>query len=76
MTTQKFIDENKTSTFKKGDKVIMKGCYEATLDEYKDKVWTCYTDSYICKSKEENVFLEGFSGCFSVEFLERLIKRL
>ena len=40
MTTQNLIEENKTSTLKKGDKVIMHGCYEATFEKYKDKVWT------------------------------------
>ena len=69
MTTQDYIDKNSTSTFKKGDKVIMDGCYESSLPEYKDKVWTCKTDSFLDKAKQEVVFLEGFSGYFSAQYL-------
>ena len=70
MTTQNFIDENKTATFKKGDKVIMDGCYEATFEKNKGKIWTCQTDSYLDMSKQEVVFLEGFSGCFAAKYLK------
>lgn len=72
MTTDSFINKNKTPSLKKGDKVIMHGCYEATFEEYRDKVWTCQTDSYITKGnlKLEVVFLEGFSGCFAVQYLK------
>lgn len=59
----------KTPTFKKGEKVIMHTCYESTLDKYKGKVWTCKTDSYLDKAKQDVVFLEGFCGCFSSEYL-------
>ena len=34
----------------------------------KDKIWTCQTDSFLSKGKEEVVFLDGFSGYFAVEF--------
>ena len=74
MTTQKFIDENKTETFKKGDKVIMHTCHEATLPQYENKEWICQTDSYVRKSSYENqelVFLEGFSGCFAAQYLKK-----
>lgn len=73
MTTENFINENKTGTFKKGDKVVMHGCYEATFEKYRNKVWVCQTDSYLRKSPYENqelVFLEGFSGCFAVQYLK------
>lgn len=70
MTTDSFINKNKTSTLKKGDKVLMHGCYEATFEEYRGKVWTCQTDSYISKSNLEVVFLDGFSGCFAVQYLK------
>ena len=73
MTTQNFIDENKTATLKKGDKVIMHGCYEATFEKYKYKVWTCQTDSYTDRAKQEVVFLDGFSGCFAVQYLKPVI---
>ncbi len=70
MTKQKIIDENKTLKFKEGNKVIMHGCYESTFEKYKNKVWTCRTDSYIDKSGEEVVFLNGFSGCFAAIYLK------
>ena len=70
MTTDKYIDENKTETFKKGDKVIMHSCHESTFEEYKDKVWICETSSFLDKAKEEVVFLEDFSGYFISKFLQ------
>ena len=73
MITNKYIIENKTATLKKGDKVVMHSCYEANLPEYKGKVWTCQTDSYLDKSNEELIFLEGFSGCFFVKYLQQVI---
>lgn len=68
MTTQDYIDQNKTSSFQKGDKVVMYNCFEA--DHYKDKEWTCLTDSYMSKSDVHVVHLEGFSGAFAVEYLK------
>ena len=35
MTTDTYINENKTATFKKGDKVEMFNCYEATFEKKK-----------------------------------------
>lgn len=70
MTTQKFVDDNKTKTLKKGDKVIMHTCWEASFPQNKDKVWTCQTDSYLDNAKQDVVFLEGFSGCFSAQYLK------
>lgn len=67
MTTDKYILENKTQTFKKGDKVVMHTCGEAIY--YKGKIWTCLTDSFLDKGKQEVVFLEDFSGYFSANFL-------
>ncbi|MCT3835911.1 hypothetical protein HZQ12_17660 [Elizabethkingia anophelis] len=55
--------------FKKGDQVVMHSCYESELEEYKGKIWTIREDSYIDKSGQECVFLEGFSGCFLCEYL-------
>lgn len=72
MTTDKYITENITETFKKGDKVLMHTCYEATLEIYKDRIWTCQTDSFLSRGKQDCVFLEGFSGCFSAEFLKNI----
>ena len=70
MTTEAYIQENKTATFKKGDKVIMHTCHESTLEKYKGKIWTCLTDSFLARDKSEVVFLENFSGYFSAEFLK------
>lgn len=73
MTTEKNIQERKTTTLKKGDKVVMHTCMEANF--YKDRVWTCKTDSYKKESGTEVVFLEGFRGCFSVDFLKKAINK-
>lgn len=70
MTTDKYINENKTETFKKGNKVIMHSCHESTLEEYKDKIWICETPSFLDKAKQEVVFLEDFSGYFLSKYLK------
>lgn len=73
MTGDSYINENRTETFKKGDKVVMHTCYESTIEKYKDKTWVCKTDSYIDRGGQEVVFLEDFSGCFSVNYLQKII---
>ena len=70
MVTDNYINQNKTETFKKGDKVIMHSCHEATFEEYKDKVWICATSSFLDKAKQELIFLEDFSGAFFTKFLQ------
>ena len=72
MTGNDYINQNRTETFKAGDKVVMHTCCEARLPKYKDKLWTCQTDSFLSKGKEEVVFLEDFSGYFAAEFLQRV----
>lgn len=72
MTTDTYIQENKTETFKKGDKVVMHTCHEATF--YKDKIWTCQTDSFLDRGKQEVVFIEDFSGYFSAQYLKKIKK--
>lgn len=72
MTTDKYIQENKTQTFKKFDRVVMHNCHEATLEENKYKVWLCETDSFLAKGNDEVVFLKGFSGSFLVKCLKKL----
>ena len=57
--------------YKKGDIVVMHTCYESTMPEYKGKLWTCTTDSYMANGNEL-VFLEGFSGCFDCDFLKKV----
>jgi hypothetical protein len=71
MTTDNYINENKTSTFKKGDSVIMKDCSEEPF--YKGRIWLCQTDSYLNRALEEVVFLEGFSGCFLAKYLKIVV---
>ena len=68
MTTDTYINENKTETFKKGDKVVMHTCGEASF--YKGKIWICQTDSFLDRGKQEVVFLENFSGYFSAKYLQ------
>lgn len=67
MITDKYILEHKTSTLKKGDKVVMKNCIEAEYE--KNKIYTCITDSFVDKSNTEVVFLDGFSGSFLTKYL-------
>ncbi len=55
--------------FKKGDNVVMHSCHEATLEQYKGKIWECLTDSSKNKGGTETVFLIGFSGAFFCEYL-------
>lgn len=70
MPTDSYINENKTATFKKGDKVVMHSCGEDNFSKYKGKILTCQTDSYVDRVKQEVVFLKGFSGCFSTKYLQ------
>lgn len=62
----------KLKNFKDGDKVVMHTCLEATFEKNKDKVWTCQGDSFIARSGVEVVFLEGYRGYFSAEFLRKV----
>jgi hypothetical protein len=70
MTTDKYIQENKTETFKKGDKLVIHTCGEASF--YKGKIWTCQTDSFLDRGKQEVVFLKDFSGYFSTQYLTKV----
>lgn len=56
--------------FKTGDQVVMHSCHEADLPQYKGKIWTCRSDSYIAKCGDEVVFLDGFSGYFMADYLQ------
>ncbi|WP_203226297.1 hypothetical protein [Clostridium ihumii] len=58
---------------KQGDKVVMHTCIEAK--KYNGKIWTCKTDEYTTGEgvyKQNLVFLEGFSGCFTTEYLQKV----
>lgn len=54
--------------FKKGNTVVMHSCGEA--EHYAGKLWTCTGDSFLSSSKEEVVFLDGFSGSFLTKYLQ------
>jgi len=70
MTTDEYIAQNKTETFKKGDTVVMHSCGEADFPQYKGQVWTCLTDSYSDRGGQDCVFLEGFCGSFISKYLQ------
>lgn len=58
---------------KKGDQVVMHSCGEA--EHYNGKVWTCERDEFSRGKgmfKQNLVFLEGFSGTFLTEYLQRV----
>lgn len=74
-------DENQVSKYreveplKKGDRVVMHTCIEARNTKYYGKVWTCKTDEYSTGEgayKQNLVFLEGFSGCFLTDYLQKV----
>jgi len=59
------------SKLKKGDKVVMHTCMEHDNPKYYGKVWTCKSDAFRHKGHDYcSIFLEGFSGSFSTEFLQ------
>ncbi|UDF17578.1 hypothetical protein LG951_05150 [Bacillus pumilus] len=53
---------------KKGDLVVMHSCIEAVLSE--GRVWKCAADEF--NPIAPAVFLEGFSGHFATEFLQKV----
>ena len=71
MTSDEFIQQNQTSTLRKGDKVVMHNCGEA--EYYKDTTWTCITPSFKNRSMDEVVFLKGYSGSFLTKYLRKHI---
>ncbi|MNW54884.1 hypothetical protein D3C74_325080 [compost metagenome] len=58
---------------KKGDQVVMHTCMEHDHPDHFGKIWTCKTDSFQHKGHDYySIFLEGFSGSFSTEFLQKV----
>lgn len=57
---------------KKGDKVVMHTCIEAASND--GVVWTCRTDERKLHETHNYtvVWLEGYSGCFSTEYLQKV----
>ena len=61
---------------KKGDKVVMHTCMEAKNPKNDGKIWTCRIDEYTQGEgvyKQNLIFLEGLSGSFSTEYLQKVI---
>lgn len=58
-----------TQQLKAGDKVVMHTCDEA--EHYEGRIWTCRSDQFSRRSHEA-VFLEGLSGYFLAEYLQRV----
>lgn len=56
----------RTVKLKKGQHVVMHTCAEAS--SYNGKIWKTSSDSYD-NTRREVVFLEGFSGSFSTDYL-------
>lgn len=54
----------------KGELVVMHTCGEA--EHYDGKLWKCKTDEFIPSSGSPVVFLEGFSGYFLCQYLQRV----
>ncbi|MNO22844.1 hypothetical protein D3C76_126300 [compost metagenome] len=69
--TPKQIEENK---LKKGDRVVMHTCIEA--ETHNGRVWTCKSDQFTRGTgvyEQDSVFLEGYSGSFAPEFLQKVV---
>jgi hypothetical protein len=56
---------------KKGDSVVMHSCMESA-GENNGKIWVCACDQYEAHAGYDVVFLEGFSGTFCCEFLQKI----
>lgn len=64
-----------TEPLKKGELVVMHTCVEARNPKYEGKIWTCKTDQFTRGEgvyAQDSVFLEGFTGSFAPEFLQRV----
>ncbi|KAF2421636.1 MULTISPECIES: hypothetical protein [Bacillus subtilis group] len=59
-----------TKPLKKGELVVMHSCGEA--EHYDGKIWPCASDEFTDRADQKVVFLEGFSGYFLAEFLQRV----
>ncbi|WP_345784174.1 hypothetical protein [Paenibacillus lacisoli] len=60
---------------KKGDQVVMHTCIEASDPKNAGRIWTCKTDEFTRGKgvyKQSSVFLEGYSGSFAPEFLQKV----
>lgn len=55
---------------KKGDTVVMHTCGEA--EHYDGQLWVCSSNEFASSSGTQVVFLEGFSGYFMVNYLQKV----
>lgn len=58
---------------KKGDRVVMHTCIEA--ETHNGRIWTCSSDQFTRGTgalAQDSIFLEGFSGSFAPEFLQKV----
>ncbi|MFB5761044.1 hypothetical protein [Paenibacillus medicaginis] len=66
---------NERYKLKKGDKVVMHTCLEHDNPDHFGKIWTCSSDQFT-RGKgvyaQDSVFLEGYSGSFAPEFLQKV----
>lgn len=64
-----------TETLKKGELVVMHTCIESRNPKYEGKLWRCKTDQFTRGEgvyAQDSVFLEGFTGSFAPEYLQRV----
>lgn len=58
---------------KQGDMVVMHTCMEHDHPDNFGKIWTCRSDEFQHKGHDYgSIFLDGFSGSFSTEFLQKV----
>lgn len=63
----------RTYKLQKGDQVVMHTCMEHDHPNNFGKIWTCRSDEFQHKGHDYgSIFLEGFSGSFSTEFLQKV----
>lgn len=68
-----YYRSSKPSDLKKGDTVVMHTCAEAFNPKYRGRIWVCRTDAFRHKGHDyDSIFLEGFSGSFSAEYLQKV----
>lgn len=63
-------DKGRFNMLKKGEVVVMHTCGEA--EHANGKLWICQTDQFTSSSNTQVVFLNGFSGYFMVDYLQKV----
>lgn len=68
------LERQEENKLKKGERVVMHTCIES--EEHPGKIWTCKTDQFTRGTgvyEQDSVFLEGYSGSFAPEFLQKVM---